>query len=439
MQQYTAYGVRIMAESAKPIQAMVRIYRAAVSFLIQVSMDHWEAIEAIKGLQEQQTYIERLIHHTKNRPAVAYENFDTTFYKLPSYMRRAAISEAIGKVTSYSSNLKRWQKQGNGKAPGKPKTGYTYPVLYQDNMFEQTGEYTARIKVWIRNTWDWMEVRFRKSDADYIKRHCSERARFSPTVIQKGKRWFLRFPFCEIVTLNKKTLIEQTVLAVDLGVNNACACAVMKADGTVLGREMFRMPGEEDCLKHRLNKVRKEMKQGHYHTPALWATITNVNREIAVGTARFIVETAEKYKADMIVFEQLDTGGKKIGKSRRQRLHMWKCRDIQGMVAYKAHRMGIRVTHVCAWNTSRLAYDGSGEVERGVNNNYSICRFSTGKIYNCDLNASYNIGARYFIREILKTLPETVRLGIPAKVPECTRRSTCTLSTLRNLNAVLAA
>ena len=439
MQQYTAYGVRIMAESAKPIQAMVRIYRAAVSFLIQVSMDHWEAIEAIKGLQEQQTYVERLIHHTKNRPAVAYENFDTTFYKLPSYMRRAAISEAIGKVISYSSNLKRWQKQGNGKAPGKPEAGYTYPVLYQDNMFEQTGEYTARIKVWIRNTWEWMEVRFRKSDADYIRRHCSDRARFSPTVIQKGKRWFLQFPFCEIVTLNKKTLIEQTVLAVDLGVNNACACAVMKADGTVLGREMFRMPGEEDCLKHRLNKVRKEMKQGHYHTPALWATITNVNREIAVGTARFIVETAEKYKADMIVFEQLDTGGKKIGKSRRQRLHMWKCRDIQGMVACKAHRMGIRVTHVCAWNTSRLAYDGSGEVERGVNNNYSICRFSTGKIYNCDLNASYNIGARYFIREILKTLPETVRLGIPAKVPECTRRSTCTLSTLRNLNAVLAA
>lgn len=138
-------------------------------------------------------------------------------------------------------------------------------------------------------------------------------------------------------TLNKKILEEQTVLAVDLGINNAYACAVMKTDGTVLGREMFRMPGEEDCLKHRLNKVRKEMKQGHYHTPALWATITNVNREIAVGTARFIVETAEKYKADMIVFEQLDTGGKKIGKSRRQRLHMWKCRDIQGMVACKAY------------------------------------------------------------------------------------------------------
>jgi hypothetical protein len=70
--------------------------------------------------------------------------------------------------------------------------------------------------------------------------------------------------------------------------------------------------------------------------------------------------------------------------------------------------MGIRVSHVNAWNTSSLAYDGTGKVERGVNHNYSICRFTTGKVYNCDLNASYNIGARYFIREIIKTLPVTM-------------------------------
>lgn len=38
---------------------------------------------------------------------------------------------------------------------------------------------------------------------------------------------------------------------------------------------------------------------------------------------------------------------------------------------------------------------------------YSLCRCQTGKQYNCDLNASYNIGARYDIRELLKTLPVT--------------------------------
>ena len=56
-----------------------------------------------------------------------------------------------------------------------------------------------------------------------------------------------------------------------------------------------------------------------------------------------------------------------------------------------------------------------------------------------DLNASYNIGARYFIRELLKTVPVTEQQGILAKVPECSKRSTCTLSDLISLNAVLYA
>ena len=118
---------------------------------------------------------------------------------------------------------------------------------------------------------------------------------------------------------------------------------------------------------------------------------------------------------------------------------MWRCQYVQAMVTDKVHRLTMRVSHICAWGTSKLAYDGSGIVERGIDGNYSICRFTTGKIYNCDLSASYNIGARYFIREIIKSLPETERLEAQAKVPELTKRSTCTLSSLIKLNAVLAA
>jgi IS605 OrfB family transposase len=439
MQQFTTYGAKIHMDSAKPVQAMIRIYRNAVSFLIRVCMEQWEEIAQIKTLQARQMCVERLIHHTTNRPTVVYEDFDKQFYKLPSYIRRSAISEAVGKVESYQGNLRRWEKEKNGKAPGKPEAGYTYPVLYRKNMYERTGEYTARIKVWIRNTWDWMDIRFRKSDADYIARHCSDRMTFSPTVIRKGKQWFLQFSFSENVSLGEKEIQEQVILAVDLGINNACACSAMKYDGTVVGRKIFRMPAEEDCLNHQLNRIRKEMKQGHRHFPSLWASIESLNRHIAVETARFIMETATGFNADGIVFEHLDPGKKKSGRNRRQRLHMWKCRDIQSMVTCKAHRLGIRTSHVCAWNTSALAFDGSGKVERGIDHNHSICRFTTGKVYNCDLNASYNIGARYYIRELLKTMPVTAGLDISAKVPECSRRSTCTLSTLISLNAVLAA
>ena len=93
--------------------------------------------------------------------------------------------------------------------------------------------------------------------------------------------------------------------------------------------------------------------------------------------------------------------------------------------------------------TSKLAFDGSGEVLRGKNskrchNNYSLCEFSTGKLYNCDLNASYNIGARYFIRETLGGMTEKSRLSVLAKVPSLIRRSTCTLSTLYDLHAAVS-
>ena len=177
--------------------------------------------------------------------------------------------------------------------------------------------------------------------------------------------------------------------------------------------------------------------------PRLWAGAKGISRDIAVKTAEFIVKTAVLYDVDVIVMEHLDTRGRKRG-SRKQRLHHWRAMYVQRMVAQKAHREGIRVSTVCAWNTSRLAFDGTGRVKRGKESektadNYSICEFSTGKIYNCDLNASYNIGARYFIREILKSLPATAEQRLEAKDPSVCRRSTCTLSTLINLRPALTA
>ena len=94
----------------------------------------------------------------------------------------------------------------------------------------------------------------------------------------------------------------------------------------------------------------------------------------------------------------------------------------------------MRVSRICAWNTSRLAYDGSGVVIRDWKN-HSLCTFQTGKRYNCDLSASYNIGARYFIRERLKPLPATERSLLEAKVPPVKRRTSCVYADLRKLHS----
>ena len=188
--------------------------------------------------------------------------------------------------------------------------------------------------------------------------------------------------------------------------------------------------------------------------PKLWASARGVNNDIAVKTAQFIVDVAMEYSVDVIVMEAVELQGRKCG-SKRQRLHHWRAQYVQSVVGNKAHRAGIRISRVCAWNTSRLAFDGSGVVLRGrelaeaikseqramktPKVSYSICRFTTGKVYNCDLNASYNIGARYFIREILRSQSVKTRSALEAKVPSVSYRSTCTLSDLKDLRAALVA
>ena len=434
MKIFTTYRVKINNFN-NVFVATVDVYRLAVNFFINVALNEWGILKDINLPLERRRAVEQVTHSNKNKHKPKYD-FDSKFYKFPSYMRRAAITEAIGKVFSYKSNYAIWEENPQGKAPSRPIAGYTYPAMYKDNCFVRTGTYTARVKVWIRNTWDWIDVKLCKSDVDYIQRHCKTRKECVPTLRKRGKNWYLDFAFEEKVELNDKPIDKQVIIGVDLGINNACVCSAMLSDGTVIGRKMLSLPIEKDSLNHKLNKIKKAQQYGAKKMPRLWASVKGVNSYIATKTAQFIVDVAHLYHADVIVFEHLNLQGKKKG-AKKQRLHHWKAQAVQRIVADKAHRLGMRVSTVCAWDTSALAFDGSGKVIRDKDN-YSMCTFQTGKRYNCDLNASYNIGARYYIREILKSLPVKVRLGIEAKVPKCTKRTICTLSTLISLNAELA-
>ena len=439
MLMYSAYKVKIKHYN-HIFKDTISVYRTAVDYLIQVCLENWDSIISYEKLLEKQRFVETLIHQTKDNPVVTYD-FDTQFYKFPSHLRRGAISEAIGKVSSYKSNLANWEANPQGKVPSVPKAGYIYPTMYCKGMYEQTGTYQAQIKVYVRNTWDWITVNLRKSDIDYINRYCQTRKQCAPTLQKRGKEWFLDFPFEEKGKLCNADVNQQTTLAVDLGINTAATISVMSSDGTILGRHFCRLSKEIDHLMHSINRIKKAQQHCNYKTPRLWARAKGINHDISVKTAQSIIDVAVLYNADIIVFEHLDRKGKLRG-SKKQKLHMWRSQEVQAITTNKAHRLGMRISHICAWGTSKFAYDDSGMVLRGKDADlatYSVCKFTNGKIYNCDLSASYNIGARYFIREILKSLDESLRLDIEAKVPRCSKRSTCTLSTLISLNAVLAA
>ena len=447
MEQVSSYSVRIN-EYSHIFDSTVKVYRSAVDFFVSVCLKEWNTIGAVKSSNERCNSVERLTVMSKRRPSVKYD-FDAGFHKFPSYLRRSAIAHAVGAVSSYRSRLKAWEETpeaSRGKKPGLPRAGYCFPVLYKGNMFVEAGKDAARVKVFIRNTWDWIDVSLRRQDVKYIESHCQGMKKMSPSLRRKGKRWYLCFPFTQKVTLSDRGAdgsIAGRILSVDLGITNACTCCVMEKDGTVTSRHFLRLGGENDSLSRALGRVRKAQRGGARRMPRLWARANGLNRDISVKTASFIIKKAVENRVDVIVMEHLDLSGRKRGRM-KQRLHHWRAKYVQAMVTHKAHALGIRVSTVCAWNTSRLAFDGSGRVLRGresakTGGVYSLCEFTNGKVYNCDLNASYNIGARYYIREHTKSLPETAGQRLKAEVPSAVKRSTCTLSTLISLYAVLYA
>ena len=101
----------------------VRVYRSALSFLIEVYDKERNYLSAITKQKERFNTAEHLVHSTKHNKA-KYD-FDTQFYKIPSYLRRDVINTALGAVSSYRSNLKNWEAAG--------KKGYP-PVLQATGM-----------------------------------------------------------------------------------------------------------------------------------------------------------------------------------------------------------------------------------------------------------------------------------------------------------------
>ena len=431
MKLTSSYAVEIKHVN-KLFRQTIKIYNDAISFCVKAFEEHWEVLKTLDtGNKERFAYADALIHTTKSNDAV-YPDFDIKFHKMPSYLRFSVINTSLGYLNSYHSNLDNWEfSNSGGKAPSLQTHLNRLPTFYKGNMYLDDCDGDAvRLKLFVNNDWNWVEVRLKHTNVVSIQRHMKNAKMSVPTLEKKNKKWFLRFAFEEKIELNKTKLEEQRILAVDLGIN---------IDGAILAREFINFASDKDQLYHTLNKIKKvQQKYGSNNTIKLWRYANFHNEELARKIANAITDTAIKYNCDVIVFEYLDIKGKKRG-FKKQKLHMWKKNTIQNIVEHKAHRNGIRVSHICAWGTSKLAYDGSGKVLRGKDANlgtYELCKFSNGKIYNCDLSASYNIGARYFIREIQKILPTRVWSDIVAKVPECQKRTRCTYNTLLEINRV---
>ena len=428
----SSYGVELRKQNIL-IRQTLDVYRSAVSYLTEIYEQVWEELERIPETKKRFNEAEHLIHTTKKNQARF--DFDIRFPKMPSYLRRASIQHALGSISSYKTRMGMWEKLG--QIGGKPKLvheNHAMPVFYRDVMYRENenGKDAAYLKLYDGHDWKWFHVRLSHTDMEYLRKNWSGKKASAPTLERRYRKYFLRFSYTEDVILTKVPIREQIICSVDLGINTDAVCTIMQSDGTVLGRKFINFSSEKDRMYRVLGRIsRFQRKHGSVQVKSRWAYAKRLNTELGRKIAGAVTGYAEENHADVIVFEYLEIKGKISGR-KKQKLHLWKKRDIQKRCEHQAHRRGMRISRICAWNTSRLAYDGSGTVVRD-SGNHSLCTFQNGKRYNCDLSASYNIGARYFIRELLKPLPATERSLLEAKVPSVKRRISCVYADLREL------
>jgi IS605 OrfB family transposase len=407
-------------------------------------LKHYDELKKLNNL-ERRMYLEHLIHNTKNN--IAKYDFDSRYYKLPCYLLRDIESKAIGHIFSYKSNLdnykkERYNKISNGKKFKKREPSLSkcnlLPSFYKGNMYKMISDNKIALKIYEDNDWKYEEFKLKKNDLKYINKINGKR--YNPEIKIIGKKIYIKFTFeIEDLKLQDKELNKRIICGVDLGVNNDATISIMNYEGTILGRH-FINTNNKDLMNHLLNKKRKiQRNSGNYkylRNLHINNKINSINENIVNHTVNQIIKICLSYGVDVIVFENLRHKFKRAKRSFRARLHRWRKIAIYNKAYEMAHRNGIRVSTVNPNGTSKYAYDGSGLVERD-NDNYSICKFVSGKIYNCDLSASYNIAARYYIRETLKPLDVNSRSELETKASLALSGTKLTYNTFKVLLNVI--
>ena len=149
----SSYGVELRKQNI-PIRQTLDVYRSAVSYLTEIYAQVWEELERIAETKKRFNEAEHLIHTTKKNQARF--DFDIRFQKMPSYLRRAAIQHALGRVSSYKTRMELCEK--TGQIEGKPRLVYenhAMPVFYRDVMYreDEVGKDATYLKLYDGHDW----------------------------------------------------------------------------------------------------------------------------------------------------------------------------------------------------------------------------------------------------------------------------------------------
>lgn len=428
-------------------------YRHFLKPLVLISYWNWETLSGLSGKERVNT-LEKLIHKTAENQNPKYGwyfqkaiNNHPSFRKFPSYLRRAALQDAIGIASSFVTRWETWKrgerKHRYDRPPKLTSMCNSYPALYKGQQIRYNTNFNSvDLKVWSGSDWIWMEsISVRKHGKN---RHLLEGSQIkSPSLIANKRSVHLSMP----VEIERRSLpASDFVCAVDLGINTTATCSIVGQDGTVKARRFISPARDIDRRDQRKQRIATKSKQTRKITNrdlpkgfcnGLYRKSKHINEQIAQKVSRQIVEFAKEHQTSVIVFEDLSNWkakGGKHGSLQKQRFHQW-CKDrIVELTTQKFTELGGKIVKVNAKYTSSYAFDGSGLVKRS-NKKYSQATFPNGKQYNADLSASYNIAARYWYAVLTNSKFTRVWEG---QNSSHTLRTPVTLSSLWGLKHCLA-
>lgn len=415
------------------LEDTVTIYRDMVRRLISIVNSSWKEIAVAEA---QQRYVEQLFHATKDNPSPKFAKFfglGTKLYKFPSYLRRAAINDAIGHVSSFHSRYYDWQggirKRKTAKPPGLNTNCGVYPDLYKNQCIKVAGDYSqAEIKVYKNNDWKWEAIKI----GALSRRHLIPGVKqLSPALVVREGKASLSVPYWIPRVKANQT---DKYCGADLGINTTAVCSIVDESGLVYARKFIHDGAALDKRDKHLARIRRKARLtkklhkgfalGHYRKAA------NISLNIANQTAKQIINFAIDWQATTVVIENLRNWKPKGGRrksSLKQRFHGWVKSAIADRLEQLGQEHGIKIVSVYARGTSSTAYDGTGKVKRDKDN-YALGSFSTKKRYSIDLSASYNIAARHIAHK-LKLATKGGKLLV-SRSSDSKPRSWASLSTL---------
>ena len=396
------WKLKVKSVEKKLLLLTVAEYRRFLKPLVFIVNAEWKLMGNLTD-KEKVNYLEKSIHVTSQNTQIKYLYYQKvidkypSFRKFPSYLRRAAIADALGIVSSFQTRYREWQsgirKYRKVRPPRLTAMCQSYPALYKGQQVKYNDDYqNVSLKIWNGSDWVWLEE-------IPVKGHGLNRHKVignqlkSPALVVNSKTCQLSMPV-KIKPVKKED--SDYVCSVDLGINNAATCSIVGQDGTVKARKFINPARDIDRRNKRRMMINQKSKQTHKKTKqkfvkgfcrGLDRKSSNINLEISRKVSREIIEFALLHDVKVIVIENLAGWKAKAGKKgtlMRQKFHLWCHQKIVEILSDRWAELGGNVQTINPKYTSAYAFDGSGKVKRNKKN-YSLCVFPSGKQYNADL------------------------------------------------------